>query len=159
MKISARVQKILASRQTTAKFPFLIKISHPDFNDMFYINSSDNFLFQGNIYNASSFAIEPPDQDGAKVGNASLTISAVDQAWIQRIREIQKPAQLQFTAVIIYDEYGEIAGIEPLEENIFTCRAAKWNEISITWDLSFDERMGCIITSVKCTPINVPGCA
>jgi len=158
MTISAKAQKLLAAQRTAANFPYLIRITHPGYYDMLYANSSENIVYSGGIYNAASFSIQPPDQDGSKIGSAALTISAVDQVWIQKIRETQIPAQLQFIAAVVYDENG-IAGIEPLEENSFTLRAAKWNETSITWDLSFDERQGYIVTSVKCTPQNVPGCA
>jgi hypothetical protein len=157
MIISPRVQKLLAAQRTT-EFPYLIQVSQSGYSKMFFANSSDNITFDGNIYNAASFSIQPPSLDGDKVGNATLTISAIDQYWIQRIRETQMPAELQFTAVIVYDESG-IAGIEKLEENSFTLRAARWDETSISWEMSFDERQGYIITSAKCTPQIAPGCA
>ena len=152
------VQKMLAAQRTAARFPYLVKITHPDYSDMLYANSSENIVYQGDIYNAVSFSIQPPDMDGPQIGAAALTISAVDQVWIEKIRSTQIPAQLQFIAVIVYDGFG-IAGIEQLEENNFTLRAAKWDEKSITWDLSFDERQSYIITSIKCTPQIAPGCA
>jgi len=159
---SARVQKIIASQRVAAEFPYLIKIHHPDIHspdyyEMFFANSSENITYKDDIYIAASFSIQPPDQDGSKIGDATLTISAIDQFWIEKIRETQTPARLQFIAAIVMDDGN--TGIEPLEENSFTLRAASWNELSISWDLSFDERMGYIITSVKCTPLAVPGCA
>jgi len=155
---SPKVQKILSAQMIIAKLPYLIKISHPEFGDMYFANSSDSISYNGNIYNAASFTVQPPDINGAKIGNATLTISAIDQFWIEKIRETQTSAQLQFMAAIIYDELGNM-GIEVLEENNFTLRAASWNEISISWEMSFDERMNYIITSIKCTPMTVPGCA
>jgi hypothetical protein len=155
---SSKVQKLLAAQRTAAKFPCLIKVSHPEYSDMYFADSSDDLLYNGNIYNAASFSIQPPDVEGAKMGNATLTISAIDQFWIERIRSTQIPARLQFIAAIVWDESG-FMGIEALEENSFTLRAANWNEISITWEMSFDERMNYIITSIKCTPLTVPGCA
>jgi len=157
MILSPRVQKIIAA-QRTAAFPFLIQVTQTGYPDMYFVNSSENVTHGGIIYNAASFSIQPPDVDGAKVGNATLTISAIDQYWIQRIRETQIPAELRFIAVIVYDEYG-VSGIEALEENSFTLRAAQWDETSISWEMSFDERQAYIITSVKCTPQVAPGCA
>jgi hypothetical protein len=125
---------------------------------MFYANSSTSITYKGDIYNAAAFSIQPPDRDGSKVGDATLSISAIDQVWPQKIRATQKPAKLEFVAVIVYDE-GATAGIEPLEENSFTLRAADWNELSIQWALVFDENMANIITSVKCTPQVAPGCS
>jgi len=155
---SPKVQKILAAQRTAAKFPCLIKISHPEYGDMYFANSSESILYNGDIYNAASFSVQPPSVEGAKIGNATLTISAIDQFWIEIIRVTQIPAELRFIAAIVYDESG-VMGIEALEENSFTLRAANWNEISISWEMSFDERMNFIITSIKCTPMTVPGCA
>jgi hypothetical protein len=154
---SPKVQKLLAAQRTAANFPYLIKISHSEYGDMYFANSSDDINYNGDIYNAASFSIQPPDAEGAKIGNATLTISAIDQFWIERIRQTQIPAELRFIAAIVYDESG--MGIEALEENSFILRAANWNEISISWEMSFDERMNYIITSTKCTPMTVPGCA
>ena len=156
--ISPRTQKILASQRTNAIFPCLIKITHADFPDMYFANSSQDINYNGNIYNAATFELQPPEHEGPRIGNATLTISAIDQFWIQRIREIQTPAELQFIAAIIHEESGSF-GIDPLEENLFTLRTANWNELSLSWDLSFDERMGYIITSTGCTPMIAPGCA
>jgi len=157
--LSAKLQKILAAQRTSAMFPCLIKITHPNYAAMYFANSSMNIIYNNNIYNSASFSIDPPEREGAKIGSATLTMSAVDQFWIQRIREINTPAKLQFIASIIFDEANGSTGIEPLEENDFTCRAANWNELSITWDLVFDERQKNIITSMRCIPLNVPGCA
>lgn len=165
--MTPRTQKILASIEKQGNFPYLIEISHPQYNTLHFANSLDSITYTNpasgltNIYNASNFSIRPPDKDGSKIGNATLTISAIEenQFWIERIRTITAPAELTFVAVIVYDDQGGYMGIEPLEENSFTCRVANWNELSISWDLSFDERMGYIITSVKCTPLVAPGCA
>jgi hypothetical protein len=157
MNLSAKAQKLLASQRIMANFPYLVKITHNNM-DYYYANSSNNITYKGDIYNASSFSIDPPDQDGAKIGNATLTMSVVDQVWIERMRSTQIPAKLQFIAVIVSDESGA-SGIEALEENSFTLRAANWNELAVSWEMSFDERMANIITSVKCTPQITPGCA
>jgi hypothetical protein len=160
MKLSPRVQKLLAAQRTAAKFPYLIRIVHPnpDYPDMLYANSSENIEYDNKIYEAASFSIQPPERDGPKIGAATLTISAVDQVWIEKIRVTQKPAELHFIAVIVYDEHGT-AGIESLEENSFTLRGTQWDELSISWELVFDERQENIITSVSCTPHIAPGCA
>jgi hypothetical protein len=157
--LSPKVQKLLADQRTFARFPYLIKITHPGYPNMLYVNSHENIEYKGGDYNSAVFTIQPPDLDGPKIGAASLTISAVDQAWIEKIRQTQVPAELRFIAVIVYDELGGYEGIEPLDENSFTLRAAKWDEKSITWDLSFDERQAYIITSIKCAPQVAPGCA
>jgi hypothetical protein len=161
MKPSPKAQKLLASQRTQAKFPYLIKIDHDDDPDfpMYFANSSESITYGGNIYNAASFSIQPPDRDGAKIGDATLTISAIDQFWIQKIRENQKPAKLTFVAVIVYDGDNGIEGIERLEENSFTLRAASFNELAITWTMVFDENMAIIVPADTCNAMTTPGCA
>jgi len=141
-----------------AKLPCLIKITHDVYGIMYFANSDKSVTYTGNIYIASCFEVQPPAIEGEKIGNATLTISAVDQDWIQKIRGTQIPAQLQFVAAIEYDDEG-VLSVEPLEENNFTLRTASWTEISISWEMSFDERQSYILTSVKCTPQVAPGCA
>lgn len=156
--MTTKIQKLLAMQRMPAKLPCLIKISHSVYGDMCFANSQNDIVYLGNTYLASYFEVQPPAIEGSKIGNATLTITAIDQSWIQKIRGTQIPAELQFIAVIEYDDEG-VLGIEPLEKNNFTLRAANWTEISISWEMSFDERQSYVLTSVKCTPINVPGCA
>jgi hypothetical protein len=156
--LSSYAQRQIAQQRTVASIPFLIKITHPEYPPMLYANSSTNITYNGEVYNAATFSIQPPDRDGAKMGTATLTISAIDQVWVEKIRATQKPAKLQFIAIIVYNE-GSISGVEPLDENCFTLRVANWNEISITWSMIFDENQSIMVPSDKCNAQTTPGCA
>jgi hypothetical protein len=151
-------QREIARRNTQAKFPVLIKIEHEELGDFYYANSDQDIIYDGNTYYASVFSLEPPDKDGDKVGNARITISAIDQIWIQRIRSTQKPARLYFIAAILYDKNGNIQ-VEKLEENSFILRSASWNEIAISWEMVFDENMTILLPAEDCTVLTCPGCA
>lgn len=148
----------MARRNTQARFPLLIEITGGDLGDFYYANSDQDIAFGGHTYLASVFSLEPPDKDGDKIGNARITISAVNQEWIQRIRSTQKPAGLRFIAVILYGDNGNLQ-IEKLEENSFVLRSASWNEIAISWDLVFDENMAILLPSEDCSALTCPGCA
>jgi hypothetical protein len=150
-------QREIARRNTQAKFPMLIKITGEGLGDLYYANSDQDIIYDGHTYLASVFSLEPPDRDGDRIGNARITISAIDQEWILRIRSVQKPARLHFIAVILYGD-GNMQ-IEKLEENSFTLRAASWNEIAISWDLVFDENMTILLPAEDCTVLTCPGCA
>ena len=155
---SAYVQKLIASQRTAAKFPYLIEITHPEYPPMCYANASEDITYDGKIYYSASFSIQPPESDETKIGDATLTISAIDQIWIEKIRATQKPAQIRFIAVIVY-ENGIVKGVEPLEDNSFTLRAASFNEVSISWSMSFDENMAIEVPCDICDAITAPGCA
>jgi hypothetical protein len=160
MKLSAKVQKLLARQRKIARFPYLIKIDHEEdpIFPLYFVNADESVTFEGNIYNSASFTIDPPSRDGDKIGDATLTLSAIDQFWIQKIRSVQKPAKLLFMAVIVYDEI-EGVGVEPMEEISFTLRVARYNEVSVTWTMVFDERMAVIVPVDTCNAMTTPGCA
>jgi hypothetical protein len=151
-------QREIARRNTQAKFPALIEITHDDMGPFRYANSDQDIMYDGQTYLASVFSIEPPDKDGDKIGNARITISTIDQEWIERIRSTQKPAKLRFVATIVYDKDGKVE-VEKLEENSFTLRSASWNEIAISWELVFDENMTILLPAEDCTVLTCPGCA
>ena len=162
MKLPPKAQKLLASQRKLAQFPYLIKITHKEDSSfpMYFANSSEDITYEGNIYNAASFTVQPPDRDGSKIGDAALTISAIDQFWIQKIRQNHKPAKLHFVAVIVYnDEQTGIEGVEAMEEITFTLRAAGFNETSVTWTMVFDENMAVIVPADTCNAMTTPGCA
>jgi len=162
VKLSPKVQKLLAAQRKIAKFPFLIKVTHETDHEfpMYFVNAPDDVTYKGNIYHAASFSIEPPDRDGSKIGDATLTLSAIDQFWIQKIRENQKPAKLEFVAVILYDDDRTgIEGIEAMENICFTLRAASFNEIAVTWTMVFDENMAINVPADTCNAMATPGCS
>jgi hypothetical protein len=149
-------QKEIARRSTQAQFPFLIEIAHEDMGSFYYANADENIAYGGQTYLSAVFSLQPPDRDGSRIGDAQLTISAVDQQWTLKIRSTQKPAKLRFIAAIVYQKDGSV-WVEPIEENEFTLRAASWNEIAIVWNLVFDENMAILLPSEDCTALTCPG--
>jgi hypothetical protein len=151
-------QKEIARRATQAQFPFLIEITHEDMGPFYYANADEDIDYDGKTYLSAVFSLQPPDRDGSKIGDAQLTISAVDQQWILKIRSTQKPAKLRFIAAMVCQKDGSV-WIEPIEENAFTLRAASWNETAIVWNLVFDENMAILLPAEDCTVLTCPGCA
>jgi hypothetical protein len=151
-----KAEQLIARQETYAKFPFLIKVTHETFGIFRYVNSDQDITYDGEVYQAAYFTIDPPDRDGGKVGDGRITISAVDQFWIEKIRQTQITAAITFIAVIQYDD-GAISGVEPIDEIDFTLRSANWTEDAITWDMAFDENMANIVPCEKCTALIAPG--
>jgi hypothetical protein len=154
-----RAEQLIARQETRAKFPYLIKITHPAFDSpLYFANSDEDIGYDGQTYEAAYFTITPPDRDGSKTGDGQLSISAVDQFWIEKIRGTQTAAKITFTAAIRYDD-GAVSGVEPLEETGFTLRAAGWNENTITWAMVFDENMAISVPCDRATALKCPGAA
>jgi hypothetical protein len=125
---------------------------------LYFANSDEDITYDGNEYKAAYFTIDPPDKDGSKIGDGQLTMSAVDQIWIERIRSTQTAAKITFTATIVYDN-GAISGVEPMEEMNFTLRAVNWNEEVITWAMAFDENIRINVPCDRATVLKCPGVA
>jgi hypothetical protein len=144
--------------ETYAKFPYLIEVTHPAFATFRFANSDEDIIYEGQKYESAYFTIDPPDRDGSKIGDGQLTISAIDQLWIERIRTIQTAAKIKFLATIAYDD-GVVSGVEPIEEMEFTLRIANWNENTITWAMVFDENMAIRVPCDRATALKCPGAA
>jgi hypothetical protein len=154
-----KAEQLIARMETYAKFPYLIKITPPMFDvSLYFSNSDENIDYNGDTYKAAYFTIDPPDKDGSKIGDATLTISAVDQFWIEKIRTTQIAAKIKFLAVIVYND-GVVSGVEPIEDMDFTLRAVNWNEDTITWSMVFDENMAIRVPCDKATALKCPGVA
>jgi hypothetical protein len=156
--MTPKAEQLIARQQTYAKFPFLIKVSHEEFGTFLYANSDRDITYEGEVYQAAYFTIDPPDRDGSKISNATISISAVDQFWIEKIRTTQIAANITFMAIIEYND-GGVSGIEQMEEMDFTLRSADWNEDTITWEMVFDENMGIIVPCDTATTLKCPGVA
>jgi hypothetical protein len=153
-----KAKQLAARIETYAKFPYLIKITHETFGIFRYANSDEDITYGDEIYYAACFTIDPPDRDNSKIGDGQLTISAVDQFWIEKIRSTQTPAKIKFMATIVYKN-GAVLGVEQMEEMDFTLRSANWNEYTITWAMVFDSVMSIIVPCDKATSLKCPGAA
>jgi hypothetical protein len=153
-----KAEQLMAIRQTYAKFPYLIKITHDTFGIFLYANADEDITYNGEVYKASYFTIDSPDKEGSSIGNGQLTISSVDQFWIEKIRTTQLAAHITFIAVIVYNN-GIVSGIEPIERMEFTLRSVNWGEDTITWAMVFDENMAIVVPCDKCTALKTPGVA
>jgi hypothetical protein len=155
-------QQQMARMKTHASFPYLIKITRyideETVEEFRYANSDFGITYNEELYSSSTFTLDPPDKDGGKIGDAQITISAVDQFWIQKIRETQIPARLTFIASIVYGDKNSFM-VESIERYEFTLRNVQWNEESITWSLVFDETMGIVVPCDRGTMQKVPGVA
>jgi hypothetical protein len=157
--MTRKAEQLIARMETYAKFPYLIKVTHPMFNPpLYFANSDADIEYDDNTYKAAYFSITPPDKDGEKIGDGQLTFSAVDQFWVEKIRSTQIAAKIKFLAMIVYDD-GVISGVEPIEEIDFTLRAVDWNENTITWNMAFDSTMSVIVPCDKATALKCPGVA
>lgn len=150
-------KKILAM-DTKAETPYLIEIVNDDLGTFRYVNAKSDVVYEGNTYTAGYFRLDPPDKNESSIGNATLTMSAIDQSWIEKIRSTQKRSTLRFIAVIMYDENGDSV-IEPLEDITMTLTSATWDDTTIQWTMIFDETMDIMVPPDIMNSETFPACA
>lgn len=121
-----------------------------------YANADKPVTYNDEVYESAVFKITPPETTSTKIGNATLTISAVDQQWIEKIRKTKKRAFIKFVAIIQYADNEEMVA-EPIFDNDFVLTNASWDDISITWNMVFDDKWDIKVPSHLCDSINCPG--
>ena len=146
-------------QKTRAKFPYIIEIVNEDLGVFRYANSSKNVTFEGNMFTAGLFSVTPPERTTTSISNAKLSISCVDQTWIDKIRRTQKRSSCRFIATIIYDTDNDTTICEAIEDNSFTLTSASWDDSNISWDMEFDDRMTVLVPVDIGSSQNCPGCA
>lgn len=146
-------------QSTTASYPFLIKVTHND--EVFrFARYFEDVVFNNEVYVASDFLFNPPEEGINGIQDASLTISDVEQFWTERLRNANTfdTITIEFVAVIVFD--GEnVMNICEIESIMFTVKNVTGNGIGYDISLSFDEKMNInipcdVMDSVKCA-----GCA
>ena len=159
MSLSAKAKQQIMRMETYAKFPYLIEVSHEDYGTLRFANCDKDIVYNGETYVASFFSVNPPDRTNSGITDGTLTISAIDQVWINRIRNTQKRTKLKFLACIVYDEQNQIEGIETIEELDFVLTKCQWNDTVIQWTMVFDEDMDLVIPCDVASPQKTPGIA
>jgi hypothetical protein len=87
-------------QNTDGHIPVLLEIFNPDIKwkdgsleqeNMYLrvIDDSNPVMYKGKKYLSAKFEYTPPDEDGKTVGNASITLSAIDSRVVQMLRSIE----------------------------------------------------------------------
>ena len=158
-----RTKQKIMRLETLAKFPYLIEVTYYDAsgNSILerYANCDEDITYWGNVYTASFFSIKPPSRTNSSISDGKLTFSAVDQTWIEKIRNCSKRAKIRFIACIMYDNSNNVSTVEAIDDIDFTLTKCTWNDTTIEWTMLFDDRMNLMIPIDVATVQKVPGLA
>lgn len=165
--MKTKIKNEILKMETYAKFPYLIEITyiHNDNTEEIFrfANSNEDIVFteieNGKVvektFTAGFFTITPPERNGNEITDAKITISAVDQEWIQKIRNSNKRSKIRFLAVIQYKE-NNIESVEPIEDLEFELAQANWNETEIQWTMEYDTLQDVLIPLDEMDSYNCP---
>lgn len=135
--------------------PVLIKIYHEDMDAPLYLtDNNEDLIYKGITYKHAYFKINLPEVTKDSMGNASIEIGCVDQQLIRIIRTLTTPPNIKFVATYLEDGvYSELAGYDMILSNV------KWNEKSMSADLTLDLVLNYEFPSGSFTAFNCPGVA
>ena len=147
--MNANVQNLLVQNDVPASFPYLIEVwKGASGTKERYVNASEDKVFEGHTFTASSFIVQPPEKSESGVKDATITISVIDQYWIEKIRTANERYKIRFVAVIDYDDDGT-EEIESLDDITFTLTNATWAESTVQFTMKFDDGMNVNVPCQK----------
>lgn len=157
--LSNKSKQEILRMQTSASFPYLLEIDHPDYGIFRYANVSnkDGITFEGNVYESANFVINPPEQTQEGYTDATLSFSCIDQEWIMKIRSTNKRASARFVASIVRTDENQLV-VESIEDLTFVLSEATWNEAIITWKMIFPDPFDILVPIDVANSENCPGC-
>ena len=65
--------------------PYLIKLYHPDYGALYYVNNNEDVIYNDVTFLSSSFKYTPPQVAGGVLRNGTLEITAIDNEVIDII--------------------------------------------------------------------------
>ena len=159
--MTTKAQHEMLQRDTQAKFPNLIHISHETLGDWYYCNASENISYGGHTYKPCVFSIEMPEETTTSIKNTRLNLSALDtdDDWVALIRQSGDTRfTLEIVATILYWNQSGNPVIEALESNEFILTNANWEDLMVSWTVVFDDNMNIQIPCDVAGAANFPGC-
>lgn len=157
-ELSAYAKQQMLRMETQAMFPYLVEITVPNDteNEIYrYANTSEDVIFEDNTYTASCFKITPPEKTESTIKDAKITISAIDNFWIEKIRETSTRCSIRFVAIIQYEKDNS-KYIEKIDDINFMLTNASWTESTIEWTMKFDDRLDVKVPCQKLSSFICP---
>lgn len=126
------------------------------------INDTNKVIYKGKTYLPCAFDFTAPEVDGKKVGNASITISALDSRVKKLLRTIKIPSDVRVVSMFVkVNKPSEMGGFvyrfAELNSVPFRMETASSNKTSATFNLIFNKNFTQNVPYDVATPNRVPG--
>lgn len=153
--IEAITLEELFKQDSPTSINILVKIKHPDIiwkdgteggqqknGQLCLINGTIPVMYKGEKYYPSCFSFEQPTEDGTKIGNTNITVSAIDQRIVEIIRSIKSNPIAEIVAVFNFvDTEHTKVRFSQLYNYEFEMSNAQWDGVTAKWNLTFDPAM------------------
>lgn len=154
-------------RNSDGYIPVLLDIYNPDikWNDnsleqddmhLRVVADSNNVKYKGKRYLACKFEFKPPEQDGTKVGSASITLSALDTRVTQMLRMIDLVCEVD--VVTAFAKNGSQYKFIPLDEYKMQMKSSTYSRTTANLVLSPDDVWSLNVPRDVATKDRFPSC-
>lgn len=117
--------------------PYLIKMYHPDYGALYYVNNNENVIYDGVTFLASAFKYTPPKTAGGVLQNGTLEITAIDNNVIDIID--QSDELFEITALGVLNQDGTVTPIKMYKHQYGS--ATTDEEMKIVISFTNDDRL------------------
>ena len=90
--------------------PYLIKLYHPDYGSLYFVNNNEDVIYNSQTYSASAFKYTPPQTIGGVLKNGQLEITAIDNSVIDIIDSSDE--LFEITAVGVLNDDGTVTAMK-----------------------------------------------
>lgn len=166
----------LYAKQSDMILPVMFEVYNPDItwsekeqknygqtnNYIRFINSDMKVKYQGNTYLPCVFEYQMPESDGAKVGNANVTISALDGRIRRLLRSIKLPSTFKVVAIYAKIKKDDDTGgfyyyaFQEVNSISYQMLSASSNKATASFELYFDRSLSVNIPTIMATKDKVP---
>jgi hypothetical protein len=133
---------------TDGYVPVLMEIYNPDIKwedgsldqeNMYLrvINDSNPVVYKTKKYIPCNFEFTPPEEDGKKIGQSTITISAIDSRVMQMLRSIEIPSKVRVVAAFAKNK--NVYQFYPLSEIETSMSSASYNRVTAQFNLVFKD--------------------
>jgi hypothetical protein len=144
------------AESTSSIFPLLIEISHPSLTEPFrLVNNTVDLTYNGNVYTAYPFRIDPPDESREEIGNASITIDNIEGQILVALRSYSEAFTVKLIAMFWNDDSGTL--FEEIAQWEFQLTNITYNSKTITGQLLYEDRLMNKLPKLTFDPQSFPG--
>lgn len=155
-------------------FPILLKVENSDISwteeeknvykqndgEICLICDENTVIYKGRTYLPCSFSAQLPENDGSKIGSATISITALDARVKKLLRSIRAESEIEFIAMFCKcdkkDSGGFLFKYIPLKSAKFTMTTASMANGTASFKLTFDKALSQIIPYFVATQDRVP---
>lgn len=117
--------------------PYLIRLYHPQYGALYFVNNNESVTYNNTVYEASTFKYTRPQTVGGVLKNGALEITAIDNEVIDIIDESDE--LFEVTAVGVIDVDGSITPINLFKHIYGTVTTDE--EMKVVINFTNDDRL------------------